>query len=829
MPPIYLDDPAAIPLVEVCDKTGDVSLNENAVAIIKAIQSPFSVMTVCGLYRTGKSYLLNNIVLSGEGKFPVGNTTRACTRGLLMWNRPIEVEDEITGETIRALIIDTEGLAATTANVNQDSKIFCMALLFSTIFVYNSVGTIDESAINNLHLITKLASSVQGKDGSIAQKLDFMWVVRDFSLQPVNDSGAPIPPSEYLENALKTTKQSRAKNSRSNKQNDIRKSLKTVFPKRDCVTLVRPCVQESDLQQLQNLPQSCLRDEFVCQIQTLREKLFTGIVNTPFLSNGRPVSGEGFIDLVKFYVKSINEGKLPAVREATEYLCREQAQALLDTSLKEWEEFDREMREEENIHPVTSRIRTRLWLSKKMKIFDENPLIEKETAQSFKLKFQEELEGKSSRSLEQIQKNFQRKVTEILTEYADRFKNSEAKSSEALSEVYNIAFFEFKKRIAMFLPHALEEEEERNVSIYHEATICKWFTDEECGVTFDKVVGKVVKLFSSMEKKFQEKEAIYNKQTSKIQEYANALSKLKSDTDELITCHEQELKAVKSQIVFNENGEKEENDQQNNDSKTPSCAEFENMVKEMEHANREICLSKENLKRKDKQFIEIEDRYERLKQESGKDLDLLRNKVKENVETLKKNNTDQVASLRKDVDSYKRKYEEAECAISCEKTKVRASEAAFEISVKRAKVDMLENFTKYKEENEIKISLMEEENKRRETEHVSKNIDMEKKISMHRSKHTCAEHRIKELDTENKKLKCKIDILLPDGSDFERRMEMVRLETKLDLVTKERGVWQERCDHLESEVKILREEAFTKEREIYETELRVRAETYVPV
>ncbi len=51
------------------------------------------------------------------------------------------------------MLIDSEGIGAFDEDDNHDTKIFLMALLLCSYFVYNSMGTIDENAINNLSLI----------------------------------------------------------------------------------------------------------------------------------------------------------------------------------------------------------------------------------------------------------------------------------------------------------------------------------------------------------------------------------------------------------------------------------------------------------------------------------------------------------------------------------------------------------------------------------------------------------------------------------------------------------------------------------------------------
>lgn len=53
------------------------------------------VIAVAGKYRTGKSFLLNRILLDqhDESGFGVGPTINPCTKGLWMWSKPFELTD----------------------------------------------------------------------------------------------------------------------------------------------------------------------------------------------------------------------------------------------------------------------------------------------------------------------------------------------------------------------------------------------------------------------------------------------------------------------------------------------------------------------------------------------------------------------------------------------------------------------------------------------------------------------------------------------------------------------------------------------------------------
>jgi len=71
------------------------------------------------MYRTGKSYLLNRVLLDQHSGFKVGSTINACTKGLWIWNKPIIGKSE-TGETMDILVVDTEGLGALDEDSNHD-------------------------------------------------------------------------------------------------------------------------------------------------------------------------------------------------------------------------------------------------------------------------------------------------------------------------------------------------------------------------------------------------------------------------------------------------------------------------------------------------------------------------------------------------------------------------------------------------------------------------------------------------------------------------------------------------------------------------------------
>ena len=175
---------SALPLITIDDESGEFLFHQEAASVLESCKTSISLVAIAGLYRTGKSYLMN--VLTGNAKgFDVGSTVNACTKGIWLWSEPKFDEDNHTN----TFFIDTEGLGSTSRSSTHDSRIFALALLLSSYFVYNSRGVIDGQAIEDLSLVTNLTQVIHAKssdigngnnDGSsLAQFFPtFLWIVR---------------------------------------------------------------------------------------------------------------------------------------------------------------------------------------------------------------------------------------------------------------------------------------------------------------------------------------------------------------------------------------------------------------------------------------------------------------------------------------------------------------------------------------------------------------------------------------------------------------------------------------------------------------------------
>ena len=323
MESVFTESP--ILLLSYHEGTREFKLSEEGRAILSRLESPLSVIGVAGMYRTGKSYLLNRVLLDRKYGFGVGPTVNPCTKGIWIWGSPIKGRTA-DGTPCSVIILDTEGIGALDQDTDHDSRIFSLTVLIVSCFIYNSRGSIDEEALNSLSLVVNLTKNIQIKSKTSEESgveeyaqyfPSFIWVVRDFALKLVDTDGEALSSKEYLEKALNAQK---GFSDLAEEKNRIRRLLKEFFKDRDCCTLVRPVNNETDLHNLENLEQKDLRQEFVDQYMSLRNKVLNCV--KPKALNGRALNGEMLVELIESYVNAVNKGAVPNIENAWNYICK---------------------------------------------------------------------------------------------------------------------------------------------------------------------------------------------------------------------------------------------------------------------------------------------------------------------------------------------------------------------------------------------------------------------------------------------------------------------------------------------------------------------------
>jgi len=104
------------------------------------------------------------------------------TMGIVIWNDVFLHTDERTGEKIAIVIIDTQGLFDNETTAINNSRIFALGTLISSIQVLNLSGVIQEDQLQYLQFATEFAKFALKDSQKMSEKpfQNLMFLIRDW-------------------------------------------------------------------------------------------------------------------------------------------------------------------------------------------------------------------------------------------------------------------------------------------------------------------------------------------------------------------------------------------------------------------------------------------------------------------------------------------------------------------------------------------------------------------------------------------------------------------------------------------------------------------------
>ena len=308
-----------IPLITVYN--GEYSVNDEALGFITSHTRNFGVISCAGKYRTGKSFMLNQLTDNSPG-FGVGESVQACTKGLWLCKNFFRVNDDLD-----VLYIDTEGIDALDASDSGDVRIFTLALMLSSAFMYNSTGHIDEASLSTLGLMTRVTDGIKTSSSDVDIKKhmpSFHWVLRDFSLKLEDKEGNTLTNNEYLEHALAPTQSEKGRDA-------TRNAVRDFFSTRQLHTLPRP-TRESV--QNMNEKRHLISSKFHEGITELRDALYKELAPMK-TEHGVPISGLMYAELCR-HLAAQGESQFPVLRDTWALMATCRNRELKDKFTKEF-------------------------------------------------------------------------------------------------------------------------------------------------------------------------------------------------------------------------------------------------------------------------------------------------------------------------------------------------------------------------------------------------------------------------------------------------------------------------------------------------------------
>ncbi|XP_072572716.1 guanylate-binding protein 1-like isoform X2 [Paramormyrops kingsleyae] len=321
------------------ENAGTLRVVPEAMSYLMGVSQPVVVVAIVGLYRTGKSYLMNKLAGKQKG-FALGATIQSKTKGIWMWCVPHPVKKDHT-----LVLLDTEGLGdVEKGDQKNDAWIFALSILLSSTLVYNSRGTIDNQAVENLQYVTELTERIKVKspasalsaegddDEEDAQFLQFfprfVWAVRDFTLLLEID-GKKVNEEEYLEHALALKK---GRDRKTVDYNLPRECIRNYFPTRRCFVFETPAAPDK-MAHLESIEENQLSSSFKAVSLMFCNYIYQESL-VKRVKGGLPVTGRMLGQLAKTYVETIASGGVPCLENAVVALTQIENEAAVQEGLQ---------------------------------------------------------------------------------------------------------------------------------------------------------------------------------------------------------------------------------------------------------------------------------------------------------------------------------------------------------------------------------------------------------------------------------------------------------------------------------------------------------------
>lgn len=298
----------AFPIVEPDPGHTKLRLSREGLEAIERISTPIAAVAVIGPYRSGKSFLLNQLLsLSCYEGFGVGHMRDTKTKGIWVWGTPVEMN--IGGVKTSVIYLDTEGFESLGKSNVYDDRIFALATVMSSVLVYNLPETIREADVSRLSFAVELAEEfygrVKGEDVAF-EPAKLLWLIQRDFLQ-----GKSV--QEMVHEALQ-----RVPNTDGNKNidqvNRIRDSLGIMGGNSTAFSLPQPHLQRTKLCDMKD-------DELDPIYVKKREKLkeVVSSIIRPKIVQGKPLNGKEFVSFLGQILEAINKGEIPSTGSLVEF------------------------------------------------------------------------------------------------------------------------------------------------------------------------------------------------------------------------------------------------------------------------------------------------------------------------------------------------------------------------------------------------------------------------------------------------------------------------------------------------------------------------------
>lgn len=297
----------AFPIIEPDPGHTKLRLSREGLEAIEKITTPIAAVAVIGPYRSGKSFLLNQLLsLSCYEGFGVGHMRDTKTKGIWVWGTPLELD--IDGVKTSVFYLDTEGFESVGKSNVYDDRIFALATVMSSVLIYNLPETIREADISRLSFAVELAEEfygrVKGQDVAF-EPAKLLWLIQRDFLQ-----GKSV--QEMVDEALRQVPNANG-DKNIDQVNQIRDSLAVMGDNSTAFSLPQPHLKRT---QLCDMKDDELDPMYVKKRDQLKEVVSAKI--RPKIVQGKSLNGKEFVAFLEQILEALNKGEIPSTGSLVE-------------------------------------------------------------------------------------------------------------------------------------------------------------------------------------------------------------------------------------------------------------------------------------------------------------------------------------------------------------------------------------------------------------------------------------------------------------------------------------------------------------------------------
>ncbi|XP_031633295.1 atlastin-like [Contarinia nasturtii] len=280
------------------------------------------IVSVAGAFRKGKSFLLNfflkylnaqykkHDVSDWLGEKETGNRLigfefaggrQAKTSGIWIWSE-IFIHDFANGEKVAIMLMDTQGIFDSRTSLKNNTTIFAISMMLSSVQCYNVMQNIQEDDLQHLELFTEYGLLALNKSNEKAFQ-NLLFIVRDWPNAFQKDT--PYGDGKFFLDELLTESASHT-----SEMTHLRRRIKSSF-ERVCAYLMPSPGSAVATGRNINGDLSQIDAEFIEHLKKLVPSIFAPEHLIPKKINGQKIRARDLATFLQNYMSIFNSDTLP--------------------------------------------------------------------------------------------------------------------------------------------------------------------------------------------------------------------------------------------------------------------------------------------------------------------------------------------------------------------------------------------------------------------------------------------------------------------------------------------------------------------------------------